>query len=169
VLETAAQKAGWGKPAPGGQGRGIAQHTCFGTYTAQVADVSVDAKTGHIRVHRVVVAVDCGPAVAPLNIQTQIEGAVTMALSTVLREEVKFSDGGVVSANFGDYNPIRLSEVPDIEVHIIKSDESMGGIGEPGVPPTAPAVANAVFSATGKRIRRIPLTPERVLAALKEA
>jgi len=169
VLETAAQKAGWGKPVPGGQGRGIAQHTCFGTYTAQVADVSVDAKTGHIRVHRVVVAVDCGPAVAPLNIQTQIEGAVTMALSTVLREEVKFSGGGVVSANFGDYNPIRLSEVPDIEVHIIKSDESMGGIGEPGVPPTAPAVANAVFSATGKRIRRIPFTPERVLAALKAA
>lgn len=168
VLETVAQKAGWGNPVPGIQGRGIAQHTCFGTYTAQVADVSVDAKTGHIRVHRVVVAVDCGPAVAPLNIQTQIEGAVTMALSTVLREEVKFSDGGVVSANFGDYNPIRLSEVPDIEVHIVKSDESMGGIGEPGVPPTAPAVANAVFSATGKRIRRIPFTPERVLAALKK-
>jgi len=169
VLETVAEKAGWGKPAPNGQGRGIAQHTSFGTYTAQVADVSVDAKTGYIRVHRVVVALDCGPAVAPLNIQTQIEGAVTMALSTVLREEVKFSDGGVVSANFGDYNPIRLSEVPDIEVHIVKSDETMGGIGEPGVPATAPAVVNAVFNATGKRIRRIPLTPERVLAALKKA
>ena len=169
VLETVAEKAGWGKPVPNGQGRGIAQHTCFGTYTAQVADVSVDEKTGYIRVHRVVVAVDCGPAVAPFNIQTQIEGGVTMALSTVLREEVKFSDGGVVSANFDDYNPIRLSEVPDIEVHIVKSDETMGGIGEPGVPPTAPAVANAVFSATGKRIRRIPLTPERVLAAPKQA
>lgn len=169
VLETVAQKAGWGKPVPKGQGRGIAQHTCFGTYSAQVADVSVDEKTGYIKVHRVVVAVDCGPAVAPFNIQTQIEGAVTMALSTVLREEVKFSDGGVVSANFGDYNPIRLSEVPDIEVHIVKSDEAIGGIGEPGVPPTAPAVANAVFSATGKRIRRIPMTPERVLATPKQA
>jgi isoquinoline 1-oxidoreductase beta subunit len=169
VLETVAEKAGWGKPAPNGQGRGIAQHTCFGTYTAQVADVSVDEKTGYISVHRVVVALDCGPAVAPLNIQTQIEGAVTMALSTVLREEVKFSDGGVVSANFDDYNPIRLSEVPDIEVHIVKSDEAIGGIGEPGVPAMAPAVVNAVFSATGKRIRRIPLTPERVLAALKKA
>ncbi|MFC1880535.1 molybdopterin cofactor-binding domain-containing protein [Thermodesulfobacteriota bacterium] len=169
VLETVAEKSGWVKPAPNGLGRGIAQHTCFGTYTAQVADVSVDAKTGYIRVHRVVVAVDCGPAVAPFNIQTQIEGAVTMALSTVLREEVKFSDGGVVSANFGDYNPIRLSEVPDIEVHIVKSDGAIGGIGEPGVPPTAPAVANAVFSATGKRIRRIPLTPERVLATPKQA
>jgi isoquinoline 1-oxidoreductase beta subunit len=169
VLETVAEKAGWGKPAPTGQGRGIAQHTSFGTHTAQVADVSVDAKTGYIRVHRVVVALDCGPAVAPLNIQTQIEGAVTMALSTVLREEVQFSGGGVVSANFGDYNPIRLSEVPDIEVHIVKSDETMGGIGEPGVPATAPAVVNAVFNATGKRIRRIPLTPERVLAALQKA
>jgi isoquinoline 1-oxidoreductase beta subunit len=169
VLEIAAEKAGWGKPVPNGQGRGIAQHTCFGTYSAQVADVSVDEKTGYVKVHRVVVAVDCGPAVAPLNIQTQIEGGVTMALSTVLREEVKFSDGGVVSANFGDYNPIRLSEVPEIEVHIVKSDESMGGIGEPGVPPTAPAVANAVFSATGKRIRRIPLTPAIVLATPKQA
>ncbi len=169
VLETVAEKAGWGKATPDGQGRGIAQHTCFGTYTAQVADVSVDEKTGYITVHRVVVAIDCGPAVAPLNIQTQIEGAVTMALSTVLREEVKFSDGGVVSANFDDYNPIRLSEVPDIEVYIVKSDETMGGIGEPGVPAMAPAVANAVFNATGKRIRRIPLTPERVLAALKKA
>jgi isoquinoline 1-oxidoreductase beta subunit len=169
VLETVAEKAGWGKPVPNGQGQGIAQHTCFGTYTAQVADVSVDEKTGYIKVHRVVVAVDCGPAVAPLNIQTQIEGGVTMALSTVLREEVKFSDGGVVSANFDDYNPIRLSEVPDIEVHIVKSDETIGGIGEPGVPPTAPAVANAVFNATGGRLRRMPFTPERVLAAIKAA
>jgi isoquinoline 1-oxidoreductase beta subunit len=166
VLETVAEKAGWGKAVPNGQGRGIAQHTCFGTYTAQVADVSVDAKTGYIKIHRVVMAVDCGPAVAPLNIKTQIEGGVAMALSTVLREEVKFSDGGVKSANFDDYNPIRLSELPDIEVHIVKSDDAMGGIGEPGVPATAPAVANAVFNATGKRIRRIPLTPERVLAAL---
>jgi isoquinoline 1-oxidoreductase beta subunit len=123
----------------------------------------------HRKVHRIVVALDCGPAVAPLNIQTQIEGAVTMALSTVLREEVKFSGGGVVSTNFGDYNPIRLSEVPDIEVHIVNGGETMGGIGEPGVPATAPAVVNAVFNATGKRIRRIPLTPERVLAALKKA
>ena len=117
----------------------------------------------------IVVAVDCGPAVAPFNIQTQIEGAVTMALSTVLSEEVKFSGGGVVSANFDNYDPIRLSEIPEIEVHIIKSNETIGGIGEPGVPPTAPAVANAVFSATGKRIRRIPLTSERVLAALKKS
>jgi isoquinoline 1-oxidoreductase beta subunit len=169
VLETAAEKAGWGKPLPAGQGRGIARHTCFGTSVAQVAEVSVNQKDGTYRVNRIVVAVDCGPAVAPLNITTQIEGAVTMALSTVLREEVKFANGGVLSANFDNYNPIRLSEIPDIEVHIVKSNEHMGGIGEPGVPPTAPAVANAIFNAVGARVRRIPITSESVLAAIKNA
>jgi isoquinoline 1-oxidoreductase beta subunit len=169
VLETVAEKAGWGKPLVRGNGRGIAQHTCFGTSVAHVAELTVNEKDGTFTVHRIVVAVDCGPAVAPLNIKTQIEGAVTMALSTVLREEVKFANGGVSSANFDDYNPIRLSEVPDVEVHIIKSNEAIGGIGEPGVPPTAPAVANAVFNATGARVRRIPLTPERVLTAIKKA
>jgi isoquinoline 1-oxidoreductase beta subunit len=94
---------------------------------------------------------------------------VTMALSTVLREEVKFANGGVLSANFDNYNPIRLSEIPDIEVHIVKSNEHMGGIGEPGVPPTAPAVANAIFNAVGARVRRIPITSESVLAAIKNA
>ena len=168
VLETVAEKAGWGKPLVRGNGRGIAQHTCFGTSAAHVAEVTVNEKDGTFTVHRVVVAIDCGPAVAPFNIKTQIEGAVTMALSTVLREEVKFAKGGVSSANFDDYNPIRLSETPDVEVHIVKSNEKMGGIGEPGVPPTAPAVANAVFNATGARVRRIPLTPERVLAAIKK-
>jgi isoquinoline 1-oxidoreductase beta subunit len=168
VLETVAEKAGWGKPAPQGQGRGIAQHSCFGTYAAHVADVSGNEKDGTLKVHRIVVAIDCGPAVFPRNIKTQIEGAVTMALSTVLREEVEFSNGGVSSANFIDYNPIRISEVPDIEVHIVKSSEKIGGIGEPGTPPTAPAVTNAVFKATGARLRRIPATPERVLAALKK-
>ena len=169
VLETVAEKAGWGKPLARGNGRGIAQHTCFGTSVAQVAEVSVNEKDGTFRVHRVVVAIDCGPTVAPFNIKTQTEGAVNMGLSTVLREEVKFANGGVLSANFDDYNPIRLSEVPDVEVHIVKSKEAMGGIGEPGLPPTAPAVANAVFNATGARVRRIPLTPESVLAAIKKA
>jgi isoquinoline 1-oxidoreductase beta subunit len=169
VLETVAEKAGWGKPLVRGNGRGIAQHTCFGTSVAHVAEVTVNEKDGALTVNRVVVAIDCGLAVAPLNIKTQIEGAVTMAVSTVLREEVKFANGGPSSANFDDYNPIRLSETPDIEVHIVKSNDAIGGIGEPGVPPTAPAVANAVFNATGARVRRIPLTPESVLAAIKKA
>ena len=169
VLETVAEKAGWGKPLTNGNGRGIAQHTCFGTSTAQVAEISVNEKDGTFKVNRVVVAIDCGPTVSPFNIRTQVEGAVAMGLSTALREEIQFANGGVSTGNFDTYSPIRLSETPDIEVHIIKSNEKMGGIGEPGLPPTAPAVANAIFNATGARVRRIPLTPERVLAAIKKA
>jgi len=168
VLETVAKKAGWGKPVPKGQGRGIAQHCCFGTYVAQIVDLSVNEKNGSVKVNRVVAAVDCGLAVNPNTIKAQIEGAVTIALSTALKEEVKFSNGGVKSANFADYNVIRMSDIPEIEVHIVESKEQMGGIGEPGVPPLAPAVGNAIFNATGARIRRIPFTPERVLAAIKE-
>ena len=168
VLETVAAKAGWGKPPAKGIGRGIAQHACFGSYVAQVVDLSVDAKTGKIKVHRVVAAVDCGPVINPDPLVAQIEGGVTMALSTALMEEVRFAKGGVASANFDDYRLIRMSEVPEIEVHMIKSTDKIGGIGEPGVPPLAPAVANAFFNATGVRIRRIPLTPARVLEALKK-
>jgi isoquinoline 1-oxidoreductase beta subunit len=167
VLETAAKKAGWGKPLPKGQGRGIAQHSCFGTYVAQVVDLSVNEKDGSVKVNRVIAAVDCGLAVNPNTVKAQIEGSVTIALSTALKEEVKFSNGGVKSANFDDYKIIRMSEVPEIEVHIVESKEKMGGIGEPGVPPMAPAVGNAIFNATGARIRRIPFTPERVLEAIK--
>lgn len=168
VLETAAKRAGWGKSLPRGQGRGIAQHSCFGSYVAQVVDLSVNEKDGGVKVNRVIAAVDCGPVVNPNTIKAQIEGAITIALSTALKEEIKFSNGGVKSSNFSDYNTIKMSEIPEIEVHIVESKEKIGGIGEPGVPPLAPAVANAVFNATGVRIRRIPLTPERVLAAVKE-
>jgi isoquinoline 1-oxidoreductase subunit beta len=169
VLQVAAEKAGWGKPLPKGQGRGIAQHHCFGTSVAQVAEVAVNEKDGIVKVNRVVVAVDCGLAVSPENVEAQIQGAVINALSTVLKEEVKFSNGGVKSANFDDYDVLRMSEAPEIEVHIVKSSEKMGGIGEPGVPPLAPAVANAFFNATGVRVRRIPLTPKFVQEALKKA
>ena len=168
VLETVADKAGWGKPIPKGQGRGIAQHACFGSWVAQVVDLSVDEKTGKIKVHKVVVAVDCGPVINPGPLVEQIEGSVIIALSTALKEEVKFAKGGVATSNFDDYPIIRMSEVPEIEVHMVKSTDKIGGIGEPGVPPLAPAVANAFFNATGVRIRRIPLTPEIVLAAIKK-
>ena len=166
VLETAANKAGWGKSLPKGQGRGIAQHSCFRSYVAEVVDLSVNEKTGGVKVNRVVAAVDCGLAVNPNTVKAQIEGSITIALSTALKEEVKFSNGGVKSANFDDYKIIRMSDIPEIEVHIVDSKEKMGGIGEPGVPPTAPAVGNAIFEATGARIRRIPFTPERILAAI---
>ncbi|MCU0594491.1 MAG: xanthine dehydrogenase family protein molybdopterin-binding subunit [Desulfobacterota bacterium] len=168
VLKVAAEKADWGKPLPKGRGRGIAQHHCFGTDVAVVAEVSVNEKDGKVKVNRVVVAVDCGLAVNPLNVEGQIQGGVINALSTALKEEVKFAKGGVKSANFEDYEILRMSEVPDIEVHLVKGNDKMGGIGEPGVPPTAPAVANAFFNATGVRIRRIPFTPEVVLAGLKK-
>jgi isoquinoline 1-oxidoreductase beta subunit len=169
VLKVAAEKAGWGKPLPKGQGRGIAQHHCFGTDVAMVAEVSVNEKDGIVKVNRVVVAVDCGLAVNPDTVEAQIQGGVINALSTALKEEVRFANGGVKSANFDDYGILRMSEVPEIVVHIVKNNEKMGGIGEPGVPPTAPAVANAFFNATGVRIRRIPLTSKVVLEALKKA
>jgi isoquinoline 1-oxidoreductase beta subunit len=154
---------------PQGMGRGIAQHHCFGTSVAQVAEVSVNEKDGKVKVHRVVAAVDCGLAVNPDTVEAQIQGAIIDALSTTLKEEVRFANGGVKSANFDDYGILRMSEVPDIEVHIVKSGDSMGGIGEPGVPPLAPAVANAFFNATGVRIRRIPMDPYTVQQALKKA
>ena len=168
VLEIVAEKAGWGKPMAKGQGRGIAQHCCFGSYVAQVAEVSVNQGNGGVKVNRIVAAVDCGPFVNPDTIKAQIEGGIIEALSTALKEEVMFSNGGVKSENFDDYKIIRMSEIPEIEVHIVKSKEAIGGIGEPGVPPLAPAVANAVFNATGARIRRIPLTPQTVLAAIQK-
>jgi isoquinoline 1-oxidoreductase beta subunit len=168
VLQTVAEKAGWGKPVPKGMGRGIAQHACFGTWIADVVDLSVDDKTGKIKVHKVVSAVDCGPVINPGPLVEQIEGGTILALSTALKEEVKFDKGGVASSNFGDYPIIRMSEIPEIEVHIVKSTDKIGGIGELGVPPLAPAVANAFFNATGVRIRRIPLTPKVVMDALKK-
>jgi isoquinoline 1-oxidoreductase beta subunit len=168
VLEVVAEKAGWGKAIPKGEGRGIAQHACFGSYVAQVAEISINKKDGTIKVHRVVAAVDCGPVVNPDILIAQIEGGIINSLGTVLKEEVKFANGGVKSANFDDYNVMRMSEVPEIQVHIVKSNEKIGGIGEVGVPPAAPAVANAFFNAAGVRIRRLPLSPNTVMEAMKK-
>jgi isoquinoline 1-oxidoreductase beta subunit len=167
VLETVAEKAGWNKPLAGGKGRGIAQHFSFGSYVAHVAEVSVDRKTGTVKVHRVVSAVDCGPVVNPAIITAQIRGAVIMGLSAALKEQVKFAKGGVESSNFDNYALLRMSEAPEIEVHIVKSDDPMGGIGEPGLPPIAPALANAVYNAAKVRIRNLPMTPESVLRSMK--
>ncbi len=167
VLETAAEKSGWGKPAKRGEGRGIAMVLSFGTFVAQTAEVSVDKKEGTIKVHKVVCAIDCGPVVNPAIITAQVRGAITMGLSAALKEKVNFSKGGVETSNFGDYRLIRMSEVPEIEVHIIKSTEALSGVGEPGLPPIAPAVANAVFNASGIRVRRLPMKPETVLEAAK--
>lgn len=168
VLQTVAEKGGWGKPMPKGKGRGIAQHCCFGTYVAMVADISVNENDGKIKVDKIVAAVDCGPVVNPKPIPPQIEGGVIMALSTTFKEQVRFANGGVKSANFDDYKLLKMSEVPEIEVHIVKSTEKIGGIGELGTPTVAPAVANALFNATGARVRRLPLDPKTVLEAIKK-
>ena len=162
VLETVAEKAGWGNPISKGKGRGIAQHCCFGAFVAQVADISVNEKDGTMKVDRIVAAVDCGPVVNPDPLVAQIEGGILMGLSTTFKEQIEFANGGVKSSNFNDYGLIRMSETPEIEVHIIRSREKIGGIGEVGVPPAAPAVANALFNATGVRIRRLPLHPETI-------
>jgi len=166
VLQVAAEKSGWGKSAVNGDGRGLAMTACFGSYAAQVADVSVDKKSGKVKVNKIVFAIDCGPVINPGPLVEQIEGGVILALSNTLKEQVHFAKGGVKSSGYGDYEIIRMNEVPEIEVHIVKSTERIGGIGELGVPTTAPAVANAVFKATGARIRRLPLDPATVKAAL---
>ncbi|MEE8462965.1 MAG: molybdopterin cofactor-binding domain-containing protein, partial [Acidobacteriota bacterium] len=167
VVELAAEKAGWGKPLTRGQGRGIATFYSHGSYVTGVAEVSVDRNTGVIQVHRVVCAVDCGPVINTDTLEAQMSGAITMGLSAALKEKVEFANGGVKSANYSDYHLLRMSEAPEVEVYTVESDAEIGGGGEPSLPTIAPAVANAVFAATGARIRRLPLTPERVLEALK--
>jgi isoquinoline 1-oxidoreductase beta subunit len=166
VLKLAAEKAGWGKPLPKGRGRGIAVHASFGSYVAEVAEVSISPK-GEVRVHKVVCAVDCGKYVNPDTIKAQMESGITFGLSAALHSEITFKDGRVEQGNFNDYQILRLNEMPEVEVHIVPSREKSGGIGEPGVPPIAPAVCNAVAALIGKRVRKLPMTPAVVMAAMK--
>jgi isoquinoline 1-oxidoreductase beta subunit len=164
VLEAAAQRAGWGQPLPAGVFRGIAVAFSFGSYVAEVAEVSV-AADGTPKVHRVVAAVDCGMTVNPAIIRNQIEGSIAMGLSAALHEKITFKDGQVEQSNFHNYPILRMAEMPKVEVHILPSSEAPGGVGEPGTPPLAPAVVNAIFAATGKRLRALPIDP----AALRRA
>jgi isoquinoline 1-oxidoreductase beta subunit len=161
VLDLAARKAGWGKPlAPGKagekRGRGIALHKSFNTYVAQVAEVTV-YPGGRYTVDHVVCAVDCGLAVNPDVVHAQMEGGIGFGLSAALYGQITLRDGEVEQANFPDYPVVRMNEMPKVEVYIVKSNEKPTGVGEPGVPPIAPAVANALFDATGQRLRKLPL------------
>ena len=164
VIKLAAEKADWGDPLPAGRGRGIGYHATFGvTHVAHVAEVSVD-ETGKVRVQRVVCAVDCGKVVNPDTIAAQMEGGIVFGLTAALKAQATLENGRIQQSNFNNYPILRMQEMPVVEVYLIDSDERPTGIGEMGVPPIAPAVANAVYATTGKRVRHIPIRPEDLKA-----
>jgi isoquinoline 1-oxidoreductase beta subunit len=151
----AAEKAGWGQPLPQRVGRGVSLQFDFGTYMAQVAEVEV-AKDGAVRVRRVVCAVDCGTVVNPDTVRAQIQSAVIFGITAALYGEITLRKGRVEQTNFDSYQMLRMNEAPEIEVHIVQSSEAPGGMGECGTSAIVPAVANAIFAATRKRLRKMP-------------
>lgn len=163
VLDLAAEKAGWGEPLPKGRGRGVSLQFAFGSYLAQVAEVEV-SKDGSVRVRRVVCAVDCGTVVNPDTVQAQLQGGITFGTTAGLYGEITLKNGRVEQANFDTYQMVRMSEAPAVEVHVVKSTEPPGGMGETGTSGIIPAIANAIFAATGKRLRKMPVDA----AALKQ-
>ena len=163
VLDLVAEKAGWSKALPNGMGRGIAMMFGFGTYIAEVAEVAV-AKDGEVRVQRVVCAVDCGRTVNPDTIKAQIEGGIMFGTTAALYGEITLKEGRVEQSNFDTYQMLRINEAPAIEVYLIDSDAEPGGIGEPGTAAIAPAIANAIFAATGKRLRKLPIDTQQLKA-----
>ena len=160
VLELAAQKAGWGTPLPAGRTRGIAVVESFGSFVAEVAEVSFNKSSGEVKVHRVVCAVDCGRHVNPDIVAAQMESGIVFGLTAALKGQITINKGRVEQSNFNDYDMLRLNEMPKVEVHIVPSNDPPGGCGEPGTPPIAPAVCNAIFAATGRPIRRLPIRAE---------
>jgi isoquinoline 1-oxidoreductase subunit beta len=156
VLALAAEKAGWGQPLPPRVCRGVSLQFAFANYMAQVAEVEV-SKDGTVRVRRVVCAVDCGTPINPDTIRAQVQGAVIFGITAALRGEITLKNGRVEQTNFDTYQMLRMNEAPAIEVHIVQSLEPPGGMGEPGTSAVAPAVTNAIFAATGKRLRKLPI------------
>jgi isoquinoline 1-oxidoreductase beta subunit len=155
VLDLAAQKAGWGQGLPQGSGRGVSLQNAFGSYEAHVAEVEV-SKEGTVRVRRVVCAVDCGTVVNPDTVQAQIQSGIIFGITAALYGEITLKNGRVEQTNFDTYQVLRMNEGPAIEVHIVKSAEPPGGMGETGTSAIVPAIANAIFAATGKRLRKMP-------------
>jgi CO/xanthine dehydrogenase Mo-binding subunit len=163
VIELAAEKAGWAESLPTGWGRGIAYHATFGvTHVAMVMEVEVNA--GKVRVHRVVVAVDCGQVINPDNVAAQMESGVVFGLTAALKAQITLENGRVQQSNFADCPILTMPEMPAVETYFVENTQSPTGIGEMGVPPVAPALANAVFAATGKRVRHIPIRAEDLAA-----
>jgi isoquinoline 1-oxidoreductase beta subunit len=156
VLDLAAEKAGWGTPLPARHGRGVSLQFAFGSYLAQVAQVEV-AADGSVRVHRIVCAVDCGIVVNPDTIAAQMEGGALYGLTAALYGNITVKNGRVEQGNFNDYRPMRINEAPLVETHLVESAESPGGIGEAPTSAVTPAVTNAIFAVTGKRIRTLPI------------
>jgi len=154
VMEMAADKSRWGNPLPKGKGRGIATYHSFGSYICEVAEVSVQGDS--FKVDRMVAAIDCGQIVNPESVRAQAESAIIYGLSAALKNEITVKNGAIEQTNFDGYDPIRISEAPPIEVYLVKSKDEPGGMGEPALPPAAPAVANAIFAACGKRVRKLP-------------
>ncbi len=154
VLSLVAEKSGWAKPLPKGRGRGIACYHSFGSYFGEVAEVTV--KGGGFKIDRIVAGVDCGQIVNPESVRSQTEGAIIYGLSAALKNEITIKNGAVEQTNFDGYDPLRITEAPPVEVHLVTSKEDPGGMGEPALPPIAPAVANAIFAASGQRLRKLP-------------
>src|SRR6202022_761033 len=162
VLDVATAAAGWGTPLPAGHGRGVSfLFSGWGPYLAQIAEVEV-SKAGDVRVHRVVCAVDCGIVVNPDVVKAQIEGGIIFGIGGALFGEITLTNGRVDQSNYHDVRVLRMNEAPVIEVHLVKSSEAPGGIGEPGTAAIAPAIGNAIFAVTGRRIRKLPFKPEVV-------
>jgi len=155
VIQEAATRGDWAKPTNKGRARGFAAHYSFDTYVAQLAEVSVN--NGNLQVHRVICAVDCGRAVNPDGVKAQMEGAIVFGLAAALYGEITVKDGAVEQGNFDDYPIARIFDAPDTEVFVLTNDNRPTGCGEPGVPPIAPAVTNAIFAATGQRVRKLPI------------
>lgn len=155
VLQTAAEKAGWGKPLPPGVARGIALHESFGSICAQVAEVSVFE--GAVKVHRVVCAIDCGIVVNPDTVEAQMQSSIVFGLSAALFGEITIADGRVEQSSFPSYDVVHMSHMPKVETHIVRNTHAPGGVGEPGTPPIAPAVANAIYALTKQRIKSLPI------------
>jgi CO/xanthine dehydrogenase Mo-binding subunit len=155
TLKVAAEKAGWNKPLPNGHFHGVATHASFASYASQIAEVSV--KNNQLTIHKIVCVIDCGLAVNPDIVSAQMESGIIYGLSAALYGEITLKEGAVQQTNFHDYAALRINETPEIEVVIIESDEAPTGVGEPGLPPVAAAVANGIFAATGKRLRSLPL------------
>jgi len=173
VLDLAASKAGWGQPLRKGMGRGVAVQSAFGSYLAQIAEVEVlprfnwergkyQPAGGELRVRRIVCAVDCGPVVNPDTVRAQMQSGIVFGLSAALYGQITLKDGRVEQTNFGDYRVLRINEMPRVDVHIVDSTAAPGGIGETATACVMPALANAIFAATGKRIRKLPLAGQPV-------